>query len=1032
MAAALAVLLQPFAVVAQEAVFPLGPDEPPLEAGVDVADPFADEQPASGNDLAVPEPAIPEDLLPPWELELQADRQWFESGLQRFVATGDVTLRLAGGRLQADRLEYSPANRVIWVRGAVRFQRGNQYLQASLLRYNLLQGEGEIQDVYGVIDLATSPTDLNLDAPLSGTPEGNVAELEQRIQLQANPPKSGTLVPPASVAPLPAAEPMACPPEIPPLRSRLPGPWALTAWGGQMTDATFGETFVFSGTPRPETLFGLGVTRRLVDADPFAIEFDGNVLYHSATLNRRLRYTGGIPDAQKDRAVTEAQSFWEGTLGIGIRWWIQPWLSFAAVEGVSLNSALSNYESASWENSAQFLNYLAAEIAVQFSHQWSAVGRIHHRSGAYGTYSGAEEGSNGYLLGLRYNFGTTAQPPLQGETDPPPLGCPGAEGVLRDRFLPLEQRLESVVFDGPSAQQAPEEQPTVEPSPEITPVQQLQQRREAIAALDQRVEDVQPRSGLTFERRVASGDLAGIGNAEAQFGRARPDQLDTLASTKNEGLIRGEITHWRFQSPRLLLTPEGWTAPRISFTNDPFTPAQAWVDMRSVRSVQESDGTTVIRSKSNRLLLENKFPLPLPSTFRFSPEEEQEVSNRWSVLADQQDRDGIFLQYQLPDQTVFGTTRLSVRPQFMLERAFDGTTNTYPAPTASAGSGDVTQDNTTGDLFGVKALWSGPVGDANFNVEADVSSFAPSNLSNATRASAQWNQPLQFAALGNPLARAFGAYRYRVWNGSLGMQDVYSAYGVSLQNQSNAPRQFGPFQVSSYWRAGVGNYQSNGFIRGNTESNNFADLWRANAYGTLQMNWPIWTGKALPLSSEGAYRYSPVPIVPGLRLTLVPFVNAAAYGGGQGQSLLGLSGGPVLTLGHFNRPMFDYTKFSLFGSATAKAGNSPFAFDRYVDTATLGIGLTQQLIGPLVLDGAISYNVAGDSDFYGDVTNNYFELRWQRRAYQFGVFYSPYTGIGGLRLKLNDFRFKGPGLPFVPYEANTGVVQGPGAEDQPW
>ena len=206
---------------------------------------------------------------------------------------------------------------------------------------------------------------------------------------------------------------------------------------------------------------------------------------------------------------------------------------------------------------------------------------------------------------------------------------------------------------------------------------------------------------------------------------AKPDQLNTLAATKNEGLIRGEITHWRFQSPQLLLTPEGWSAPRISFTNDPFTPAQSWVDMRNVRSEQEADGTTVIRSKSNRLLLENKLPLPLPKTFRFSPEEEQEVSNRWSVLADTQDRDGIFLQYQLPEQTLFGSTRLSVRPQFMLERAFDGTTNTYPAPTASAGSGDVVQDNTTGDLFGVKALWSGPVGDANFNLEADISSFAP-------------------------------------------------------------------------------------------------------------------------------------------------------------------------------------------------------------------------------------------------------------------------------------------------------------------
>ena len=76
------------------------------------------------------------------------------------MATGDVTLRLAGGRLQADRLEYEPGQPCDLGRGAVRFQRGNQYLQASLLRYNLLQGEGELQDVYGVIDLATSPTDL--------------------------------------------------------------------------------------------------------------------------------------------------------------------------------------------------------------------------------------------------------------------------------------------------------------------------------------------------------------------------------------------------------------------------------------------------------------------------------------------------------------------------------------------------------------------------------------------------------------------------------------------------------------------------------------------------------------------------------------------------------------------------------------------------------------------------------------------------------------------------------------------------------
>jgi hypothetical protein len=43
------------------------------------------------------------------------------------------------------------------------------------------------------------------------------------------------------------------------------------------------------------------------------------------------------------------------------------------------------------------------------------------------------------------------------------------------------------------------------------------------------------------------------------------------------------------------------------------------------------------------------------------------------------------------------------------------------------------------------------------------------------------------------------------------------------------------------------------------------------------------------------------------------------------------------------------------------------------------------------------------------------ELRWQRRAYEVGVYYSPYEQLGGVRIRLNDFSFDGPGVPFVPY-----------------
>ena len=179
-------LLQPAASQAQN--FPLGPGEPPIESGVDEQepflfqqeleeDPFAPDQEAEERFLELEEDSEQElvspDLEPvqsfgvPYELGLEADQQRFDSALQRFVAAGNVTLTIAGGRLKADRLEYDAINRVIWARGAVQFQRGNQYLQGSLLRYNLLQGEGELQDVYGVLDLRTSTLDLDPDAPVA-------------------------------------------------------------------------------------------------------------------------------------------------------------------------------------------------------------------------------------------------------------------------------------------------------------------------------------------------------------------------------------------------------------------------------------------------------------------------------------------------------------------------------------------------------------------------------------------------------------------------------------------------------------------------------------------------------------------------------------------------------------------------------------------------------------------------------------------------------------------------------------------------
>jgi len=171
----------------------------------------------------------------PLELELISNHQEYDAQLERYISTGNVTAKLAGGRLQADRIEFDPATRTIFATGSVRFQRGQQFFQASGLRYSLLEGTGEMDDVYGVLDLDGSAQDLNLEMPPS--------------------------------APLPPPEPFSCPPSLPPIPDWHPYPWAITGWAGQMTTANFGETFSFQGDFRPEYLMGVGVQRRLIDGD---------------------------------------------------------------------------------------------------------------------------------------------------------------------------------------------------------------------------------------------------------------------------------------------------------------------------------------------------------------------------------------------------------------------------------------------------------------------------------------------------------------------------------------------------------------------------------------------------------------------------------------------------------------------------------------------------------------------------------------------------------------------------------------------
>ncbi|MCT0219064.1 DUF3769 domain-containing protein [Synechococcus sp. CS-1329] len=945
-------------------------------------------------------PAGTPSTIPPKELKISADQQGFDVVINRFVASGNVKAVLAGGRLMADRLEYDTTTRTLYATGSVRFWRGRQYVQGSLLRYGLIEGEGEMEDVYGVLDLETSLEDLDVEQPAS--------------------------------LPLPKPEPIACPTVLPEIPDWHPHPWSATLWGGQMFHSDFGETFFGQGVFRPERVLGVGLQKRLIKAGPFALELDFNALGHWASAQRGGRFTGPFSSSEVANLSTSAQTFGEFTGGIGLRAWLQPWLSLGFVQGVSLNTNLSNYEDTYRERSARLLNYLGFEIEGSLSPQWSMVGRIHHRSGAFGTYNGVREGSNAYLLGLRYHFG--GDPPPQEDpqaTLRPAKGCPnrGAEPPERPRSLPEALEQTAMGGEAPLPAAEPPSLPAATTAAADRPTsframrEQERQRAAAAAAIEQRISDVQQREGLQIERRRGTGTSNDVAtDQDSDFGPSLPPQVRRLRSENNRQAVQGTLTHLRYQAARIVLTADGWRSDRASFSNDPFTPSQSWMDADQVVVKQDDNGDLLITSKRNRLILEDRLPIPVTSSTRIS--KQQEVENRWVLGVDQEDRDGFYVGRRLRPIRIGQKGILELEPQFMLERAYQGTTDSYPIPGGQAGGPSVSQDNTLGDLFGLEARLETPLLGFNTSLNLDISTFNPENLANGTRSWGQMNRNINLPLVGATTARLFGAYRFRIWNGSLGEQDIYSAYGVSLEQKETLPK-WGRLSNRYFWRVGVGNYQSNEFLSSGEESRNLAQLWRANAVASLNSSLQLWRGRALPSTPDGALRYSPEPIVPGLALNTNLTGNLAYFGDGTYQNTFSISGGPTLTLGHFNKRFFDFTQLTITGGITLRDGLSPFGFDAAVDLGTVGIGLTQQIAGPLLFNGGIGLNVDPSSPNYGELTGSYVELRWQRRAYAFSVFYSPFEGIGGVRIRLNDFSFKGTGVPFAPYRPEFDAVGGP-------
>ncbi|MBM5800844.1 MAG: DUF3769 domain-containing protein, partial [Cyanobacteria bacterium K_DeepCast_35m_m2_023] len=699
-----------------------------------------------------------------------------------------------------------------------------------------------------------------------------------------------------------------------------------------------------------------------------------------------------------------------------------------------------DYERTFRERYTQFLNYLAFEVEALVNPQWSLVGRLHHRSGSYGVYSGVREGSNGYLVGLRYRFGWDKS----GRTlpaMPPAPGCSGAPAPEDSRQTTMTAALDRAASGQSIASQPTAASATAAAAGQQNPrakqpglwqaaQAQERERNEAIRRIDQRVSDVKLQQILRVERRFGFDERKTNPDTANTYGGIKPEQLRDLNTTSNIRLLDGGISRWRFQARSIQLSSTSWSASRAALSNDPYTPAQSWVDAVGLQLTFNRKGDAVLTSQSSRIILEDRLPIPARLRQRFR---KNRVESPVVLGYDVVDRDGLFVGFEGKPIKVGEAGILRLQPQLLLQRSIDGVTRSYPLPGSPPGSAGVPQNVQAGDQFGLMARWTDSRWGFTSKATLDMTTFNPQNFSSGTRSWGDLSHNVSLPLLGETTARLFGAYRYRAWNGSLGEQDVYSAFGVSLEDQGQLPP-WGGMSNSFYWRVGVGNFRACSANCPSNQSNannnpqlfpTLSEYTRSSAIGSFNSSFTLWTGKPLTLSVDQALQNSPAPIVPGLRFDTNITGNLAYYDNSQYQNTLTFSAGPTLTLGHFSKPFLDYTQLAVTGGVTLRAGLSPLSFDRAIDLGTLNFGLLQQIAGPMLLSIGYGVNVDPASGFYGSTTGSYVELRWQRRSYDIGLYYSPYDQLGGIRIRLSDFTFKGTGVSFVPYHPSQAGLQRP-------
>ena len=482
---------------------------------------------------------------------------------------------------------------------------------------------------------------------------------------------------------------------------------------------------------------------------------------------------------------------------------------------------------------------------------------------------------------------------------------------------------------------------------------------------------------------------------------ARPDSDDLEVNSDGSVLLgtednlslaggneTGSLRQLRFETNSLSFDVEGWRAEDARITNDPFSPPE--LELRAsglvLRNISPEQDELLLQRP--RLVFDQGFSLPLVrrrillSRGTVDPEDLNPVPV--SVGIDGRDRGGFYIGRKVP-LIRNSRTRLSVTPQFFVNRAFS----------------DESDSPIDLDNYGFTASLRSQLDDRTvLEGSADVTSLQLSGITENIRTTVGIRRPI-----GDHEFNAQYSYRERLFNGSLGFQDVQYSLGAVLLSPEYQIGESGPkltYQVSSQ----LINAESDRPELINNSGR--ATLGRFQASVSLEQNFNIWKGEPKPANQNEGLRFTPRPVIPFVDITSGLRTTGTYYTSDDFQNNLVAEVGIEGQLGHLSRNFGDYTRFNAGYSQSFIGGaDSPFLFDREVDRNILSFGITQQLYGPILLGFQTAYSLSESR-----AINTIYSLEYTRRTYGLLLRYDTTQSTGAIGFRLSNFSWLGDSDPF--------------------